>query len=244
MKVRIIFEDEVKLSVNNSACLFQIITFQDYLPNLLGDRYKTEIPEYSGYDEYEDPRVANVFSIAFRFGHASVPPFVFRLDNNYSPLGDNYKVPLHQAFFATWRVVKQGGIDPLLRGLLANEAKLNIQDKIVTAELRERLFERPPAPGLDLASFNMQRGRDHGLRGYNSWRRFCNLPAPRNLQELAKVLKNTELARKLLKVYKTPENIDIWLGGVAEPFVKNGRVGPLLSCILGGQFKKIRNGDR
>ncbi|XP_069057910.1 eosinophil peroxidase-like [Pleurodeles waltl] len=226
------------------GAMMQIITFRDYIPNLLGDMYKREIPEYSGYDEYEDPRVANIFSIAFRFGHATVSPFIFRLDNNYRPRGNNYKVPLHKIFFATWRVIKEGGIDPLLRGLLANEAKLNIQNKMLSDELRERLFENPQTPGLDLASFNMQRGRDHGLVGYNSWRRFCNLPAPRNLQELAKILKNTQLARRLLELYKTPENIDIWLGGVAEPFVKNGRVGPLLSCILGRQFKKIRNGDR
>ncbi|XP_078511437.1 myeloperoxidase-like [Lissotriton helveticus] len=226
------------------GAMIQIITFRDYLPHMLGDRYQKEIPEYSGYDEYEDPRVANIFSVAFRYGHTSIPPYVYRLDNNYKPLDDNYKVPLHKMFFATWRVIKGGGIDPLLRGLLANEAKLNMQDKILSDEVRERLFETPPNPGLDLASFNMQRGRDHGLRGYNAWRRFCNLPAPRNLLELAVVLKNTKLARKLLEVYKTPENIDIWLGGVAEPFVKNGRVGPLLACILGAQFKKIRNGDR
>ncbi|KAJ1132032.1 hypothetical protein NDU88_010362 [Pleurodeles waltl] len=142
-----------------------IITFRDYLPNLLGDMYKREIPEYSGYDEYEDPRVANIFSIAFRFGHATVSPFIFRLDNNYRPRGNNYKVPLHKIFFATWRVIKEGGIDPLLRGLLANEAKLNIQNKMLSDELRERLFENPQTPGLDLASFNMQRGRDHGLVG-------------------------------------------------------------------------------
>ncbi|XP_078511438.1 myeloperoxidase-like [Lissotriton helveticus] len=226
------------------GAMIQIITFRDYLPHVLGDRYQREIPEYSGYDEDEDPRVANIFSIAFRFGHTLIPPFVYRLDNNYKPLGDNSKVPLHEMFFATWRVIKEGGIDPMLRGLLANEAKLNLQNKIVSNELRERLFERSPNPGLDLVSFNMQRGRDHGLSGYNSWRRFCNLPAPRNLGELTDVLKNSMLARKLLEVYKTPENIDIWLGGVAEPFVKNGRVGPLLACILGRQFKKIRNGDR
>ncbi|XP_069497781.1 lactoperoxidase-like [Ambystoma mexicanum] len=226
------------------GAMMQIITYKDYLPLLLGERFMFELPAYSQYDAREDPRVANVFSIANRFGHATVPPHVFRLDSQYEPLGDNFKVPFHQTFFATWRVIMEGGIDPLLRGLVANEAKLNRQDKMVSDELREKLFERPPKPGFDLASFNLQRGRDHGLPSYNSWRKFCGLPAAKNLFQLGAILRNMELARRLIDVYKTPENIDLWIGAISEPFVKNGRVGPLLSCILGRQYRKIRNGDR
>ena len=36
----------------------------------------------------------------------------------------------------------------------------------------------------------------------------------------------------------------MWLGGVAEPFVQGGRVGPLFSCLIANQFKDIRQGDR
>lgn len=80
--------------------------------------------------------------------------------------------------------------------------------------------------------------------GYNAWRRFCGLSQPRNQAELAQVLNNSNLARKLLQLYGTPENIDIWLGGVAEPFVRGGRVGPLFACLIAAQFKNIRQGDR
>lgn len=80
--------------------------------------------------------------------------------------------------------------------------------------------------------------------GYNAWRGFCGLSQPRNQAELARVLNNTDLARRLLQLYGTADNIDIWLGGVAEPFVKGGRVGPLFACLIARQFQKIRQGDR
>ena len=58
------------------------------------------------------------------------------------------------------------------------------------------------------------------------------------------MLKNKRLAKKLLDLYGTPANIDIWVGAIAEPLVKRGRVGSLLACLLGKQFQQIRDGDR
>lgn len=80
--------------------------------------------------------------------------------------------------------------------------------------------------------------------GYNAWRRFCSLPQPSTVGELGTVLKNLDLARKLMAQYGTPNNIDIWMGGVSEPLERNGRVGPLLACLIGTQFRKLRDGDR
>lgn len=80
--------------------------------------------------------------------------------------------------------------------------------------------------------------------GYNAWRGFCGLSQPRNQQELAQVLNNNDLARRLLQLYGTADNIDIWMGGVAEPFVNGGRVGPLFACLIATQFQRIRQGDR
>ena len=80
--------------------------------------------------------------------------------------------------------------------------------------------------------------------GYNAYRKFCGLSQPRNQAELARVLNNSNLASRLLQLYGTPDNIDIWMGGVAEPFVRGGRVGPLFSCLIERQFQSIRQGDR
>ncbi|XP_071460005.1 lactoperoxidase isoform X2 [Marmota flaviventris] len=227
------------------GAFMQIITFRDYLPIVLGAEMQKWIPPYQGYNESVDPRISNVFTFAFRFGHLEIPPTVSRLDENYQPWGPEPELPLHTLFFNTWRMVKDGGIDPLVRGLLAKKAKLMNQNKMMTGEVRNKLFQPTHTiHGFDLAAINIQRCRDHGQPGYNSWRGYCDLSQPRTLEELSAVLRNERLARSLLDLYKTPDNIDIWIGAIAEPLVEGGRVGPLLACLLGQQFQRIRDGDR
>ncbi|XP_036053080.1 eosinophil peroxidase [Onychomys torridus] len=227
------------------GAMVQIITYRDFLPLVLGKaRIRRTLGPYRGYCSNVDPRVANVFTLAFRFGHTMLQPFMFRLDSQYRASRRNAHVPLSSAFFASWRIVHEGGIDPILRGLMATPAKLNRQDSMVVDELRDKLFRQVRRIGLDLAALNMQRSRDHGLPGYNAWRRFCGLSQPRNLAQLSRVLKNQALARKFLRLYGTPDNIDIWMGAIAEPLLPGARVGPLLACLFENQFRKARDGDR
>ncbi|XP_045886240.1 eosinophil peroxidase-like [Micropterus dolomieu] len=224
----------------------QVFMFRDYLPHILGaDMVRTQLGCYPGYDPNVDPSIANVFATAaFRFGHLTVQPLLPRLDANNKEHSQFPSVPLFKAFFAPWRIVFEGGIDPLIRGVINRPAKLNVQNHMMVDALRERLFQFVRKLALDLGSLNMQRGRDHGLPGYNAWRGFCGLSQPKNQAELVQVLNNTELASKLLQFYGTPDNIDIWLGGVAEPFVPGGRVDPLFACLITKQFQRLRQGDR
>uniref|UniRef100_A0AAY4B981 Eosinophil peroxidase n=1 Tax=Denticeps clupeoides TaxID=299321 RepID=A0AAY4B981_9TELE len=224
----------------------QVIVFRDYLTHIVGpDAIQRYLGRYPGYNENVDPSISNVFATAaYRFAHNTLQPLVFRLDENYQEHPQFPSVPLFKTFFAPWRVVFEGGIDPLIRGLVGRPAKLNTQDHMMVDAVRDRLFQFTSKLALDLASLNMQRGRDHALPGYNAWRRYCNLSTPQNEVELGRVLNNTSLARELLRFYRTPDNIDVWLGGVSEPFVPGGRVGPLFACLISLQFQRIRQGDR
>ncbi|XP_074546415.1 eosinophil peroxidase [Halichoeres trimaculatus] len=224
----------------------QLFVFRDYLRHILGkDAVNRLLGRYPGYNPNVNPSMANVFSTAaYRFAHLAVQPLLFRLDSNYREHPQFPSVPLYEAFFTPWRVIFEGGIEPLLRGLVGRPAKLNTQDHMMVDALRDRLFQFVEHMALDLGALNMARGRDHGLPGYNAWRKFCGLSTPRNQAELAQVLNNSDLATRLLQFYGTPDNIDVWLGGVAEPFVKDGRVGPLLACLIAEQFKRTRQGDR
>ncbi|XP_062373245.1 eosinophil peroxidase-like [Sardina pilchardus] len=224
----------------------QIIVYRDYLEHIIGPEVQNRyLGSYSGYNDSVDPSISNVFATAaYRFAHNTIQPLMFRLDENYNDHPQFPSVPLFKAFSTPWRLVFEGGVDPLIRGLVGRPAKLNTQDHMMVDALREKLFKFTAHLALDLGSLNLQRGRDHALPGYNAWRQNCGLSTPKTEAQLAQVLGNEILARELLKLYGSPDNIDVWLGGVAEPFVPGGRVGPLFACLIATQFQKIRNGDR
>ena len=68
------------------------------------------------------------------------------------------------------------GAESLLKGLTVQEA--NGLDKEITEEVTNHLFRDEGADfGSDLMARNLQRGRDHGLPGYSSFRRLCGLAA-------------------------------------------------------------------
>ncbi|XP_037382809.1 LOW QUALITY PROTEIN: thyroid peroxidase [Talpa occidentalis] len=228
------------------GALHQIITLRDYIPKILGpEAFGQHVGRYQGYDPTVDPTVSNVFSTAaFRFGHATVHPLVRRLDARFQEHPDLPGLPLRDAFFSPWRLIAEGGLDPLVRGLLARPAKRQLQDQLVSEELTEHLFVLPGPDTLDLASLNLQRGRDHGLPGYNAWREFCGLPRLRSLAALQAAMGSGRMAARMLALYGDPDNVDVWLGGLAERALPGARTGPLFACIIGRQMKALRDGDR
>ncbi|XP_073073469.1 thyroid peroxidase isoform X1 [Manis javanica] len=228
------------------GALHQIITMRDYVPKILGpEAFQQHVGPYTGYDPSVDPTASNVFSTAaFRFGHATVHPLVRRLDARFQEHPVLPPLRLKDAFFSPWRLLKEGGVDPLIRGLLARPAKLQVQDQLMSEELTESLFVLSGEEALDLASLNLQRGRDHGLPGYNEWREFCGLPRLQTQADLHTAISNGGLVDRITALYRHPDNIDVWLGGLAEDFLPQARTGPLFACIIGKQMKALRDGDR
>ncbi|XP_032290596.1 peroxidasin [Drosophila virilis] len=222
----------------------QHITYKQWLPLIIGESGMAQLGEYRGYDPQVNPSIANEFATAaLRFGHTIINPVLHRLNSSFQPIPQGH-LQLHKAFFAPWRLAYEGGVDPLMRGMLAVPAKLKKPDQNLNTELTEKLFQTAHAVALDLAAINIQRGRDHGIPGYNVYRKFCNLTVAADFEDLAGEITNADIRQKLRELYGHPDNIDVWLGGILEDQVEGGKVGPLFQCLLVEQFRRLRDGDR
>ncbi|XP_059477617.1 peroxidasin isoform X1 [Neocloeon triangulifer] len=222
----------------------QHITFTHWLPHILGPSGMEKLGSYKGYQPDTDPRIANAFATAaFRFGHSMINPQLDRLNASFHPIPEG-PLPLHRAFFSPWRLVEEGGVDPLMRGMIFSPAKLKTPQQTLNSDLTERLFSAAHNVALDLAAINIQRGRDHGLPSYNEYRQFCNLTAAESFHDLRNEIKSSEIREKLKKLYGHPGNIDLFVGGILEDQVDGGKIGPTFQCILVDQFRRLRDGDR
>jgi peroxidase len=212
----------------------QVITYKEWLPSLLGPN---ALRPYQGYNPNVNPGIANEFSTAaFRFGHSLLGDDVEFLDNNGNETHDS--VALSQAFFYP-PLLNATGIDSVLK-YLSSDPSSEVDTNVVES-VRNFLFGPPGAGGLDLASLNIQRGRDHGLADYNTIRAAYHLP---KVTSFAQITSDPALRAKLQQLYGTVNNIDAWVGMLAEDHVGGGSTGPLLRAILVDQFSRIRDGDR
>jgi hypothetical protein len=212
----------------------QKITYDEFLPAILGPN---AMPAYRGYQSEVNPGIANEFSTAaFRFGHSMLGDDIEFLDNDGN---ENHEaMPLRDSFFNP-TVLHETGIDPILKYLASDNAQEI--DPIVVDDVRNFLFGAPGQGGFDLASLNIQRGRDHGLADYNTTRAAYGLDRITNFEQITS---NKALQASLASTYGSVDNIDLWIGGLAEDHLPNSSLGETFTAILVDQFSRLRDGDR
>ncbi|GLG95232.1 Peroxidasin [Gryllus bimaculatus] len=196
---------------------------------------------FEGYDPRVNPAVANAFATAaFRFGHSLVQNSLLRCDRSHRPLPANFS--LHEELTKPAYLHHVGSVDELLLGMCAQPAQK--RDEFITEQLTNHLFQTSHLQwGMDLAAINIQRGRDHGLAPYNTWREACGLQPFTNWVQMLKVM-SPETQRKFKKIYRDIDDVDLFPGAMSEKPVSGGLVGPTFACILAQQFSNLRRGDR
>lgn len=184
--------------------MMQHISYKFWLPQVIGESGMATLGSYKGYNPSVDPSISNEFATAaFRFGHSLVQPIMFRLNESFGPIPEG-NLPLHKAFFSPYKILEEGGIDPLLRGLFGVAAKKRMPEEVMNKELTEKLFSLANAVGQDLASLNIQRGRDHGLPFYNHYRQICGLSKATSFDDLATEMPQRSVRDKLQALYGHP----------------------------------------
>jgi hypothetical protein len=114
-------------------------------------------------------------------------------------------------------------------------------DALIISDVRNFLFGMPGMGGFDLASLNIQRGRDHGLPDYNTVREAFGLP---RVADFAGISPDPDVQAKLASVYASCDDVDPWVGMLAEPALPGAMVGETLRATLVDQFVRVRDGDR
>ena len=217
------------------AAEVQSITFNEFLPLLLGP---DAIPAYTGYDASVDAGIGNTFATAaYRVGHTMLSPTILRIDAQGGEI-DAGHVNLADSFFNPQHILDEG-IYSILRGLASQPAQEI--DPVVIDGVRNFLFGAPGAGGFDLVSLNIQRGRDHGIPGYNTLRTAMGLAPIAGFDDLTP---DPQLSDALASIYTTVDEVDPWVALLAEQHEPGSMVGETLGLILADQFTRMRDGDR
>jgi hypothetical protein len=91
-------------------------------------------------------------------------------------------------------------------------------------DLNKNLFNAK----LSLGAFNIQRGRDHGLRSYNDYREECGLGRANSFEDIKNIPR--EILKILKSLYSHVDDIDLYVGGISEFSILDGVVGETFGC--------------
>lgn len=227
----------------------QHISYNEFLPRVLSwnavNLYGLKLLPQGYYKEYNptcNPSIVTEFAAAaFRIGHSLLRPHIPRLGTNHQPIDP--PILLRDGFFKPDMILQPGMVDEISRGLVATP--METLDQFITGEVTNHLFEdrKIPFSGIDLIALNIQRSRDHGMQGYNSYRALCNLKRAQNWDDLSREIP-PEVINRLKRIYPSVDDIDLFPGGMSERPLQGGLVGPTFACIIAIQFRQLRKCDR
>uniref|UniRef100_A0A915JI24 peroxidase n=1 Tax=Romanomermis culicivorax TaxID=13658 RepID=A0A915JI24_ROMCU len=212
----------------------QIVTSKFWLTKVLGS--DEPLGPYKGYDPSVNPTIADEFANgAMRFGHGMVQEFFARVDAGGQSIPEG-QMRVDTGVLQPQKLLFEGGPDAIVRGMMMTALK---KPQRLTTALTENMFGT-----ADLGAVNIQRGRDAGVPGYNTWREFCSLPRANSFDDLANEFPDPVLRNNLRQGYSHPDNVDLYVAALLEEPRGNSLVGPTIACLIRNQFKRIRDGDR
>ncbi|XP_029341799.1 peroxidase-like [Acyrthosiphon pisum] len=238
-----------------TACI-QHITYNEWLPALLGVNYTKEnglgLGDRTTYDENADPTVSNSFATAILpFANSMITDLISFYMTDHRKLVFSTEPSEGRPYFR-YKTLKGSynrplELDRLFRAILKGLTVQPTQkvDMLFTQTITNYLYSIDPnnSFGMDILSLNIQRSRDHGIPSYTQFRKYCGLKDIENMQDLSEIMVEGS-ADRLLKLYKTWNDIDLLVGALLEKHVDDAMVGPTMRCIIREQFVRTRIADR
>jgi len=215
--------------------MLQSIVFNEWLPSL-----GVNVNDFNGYKPEVRTQIFNVFSAAaLRYGHTILNSNIARL-NEFGHIIDEGNVKLKDSYFKPELILESEGIDVYVKGM-CHQTHQALDAKVMD-DLRNFLFGQPGSGGMDLAALNIQRGRDRGLPDFNTLRENFGLP---KLTSFAQISNDPQTVQQLYVAYEgNINNIDAWVGLLAEKKNNGSLFGYTLNKIMQAQFEQLRDGDR
>ncbi|CAG2188404.1 PXDN [Mytilus edulis] len=145
------------------SAVYQHIVYTEYVPAVIGQdvmlRYGLKSTQYGHntmYNPKTDATTSNVFATAaIRFAHSTFDTFEKDVIQGFSP----------ETFQNYSNIVTNSPSSSTLFTRFQSKT-----DRFMTDFGRNKLWESEPKNSVDTMSFDIQRGRDHGLPSYNRWR--------------------------------------------------------------------------
>lgn len=81
------------------------------------------------------------------------------------------------------------------------------------------------------------------FQGYVHFVKYCSGVTIKSFKDLNSVMAKANI-KKLEEIYDCVEDIDLYVGGLAEKPIKDGIIGPTFGCLIAEQFHNLKFGDR
>lgn len=220
----------------------QSITYNEFLPALMGDDALTP---YQGYNPNVNPAIDVEFATAAYRLHTLLDDDVEFLDNDGNPVPGMPTLPLAADFFQPSIVAQPGEVAWNLKYLASDNAQ-EVDEKMVDG-LRDDLFPNSPVlnnlevGASDLYADDVQRGRDEGDPTYNEARVAVG---EQPVTSFAQITSNAQLQQQLRQLYGNVNNVELFVGLMAEDHLPGSSLGRTEQAILAKQFEALRDGDR
>ncbi|KAH8032631.1 hypothetical protein HPB51_026084 [Rhipicephalus microplus] len=188
---------------------------------------------YTTYDAAVDATVYNEFTTAaLRLGHSIIDD-----DNEtvHLPGEHEWRLPLRLNWFNPFAFYGAHVMDAVTAS------------RYGTHDVTRHAFRRPDGPkpfGVDLFAFDIQRGRDHGLRPYVDYVRHCAPDVPLDEFEHLERLMPRDAVELFAGLYDDVGDVDLFSAGLAERTMPASMVGPTFACLIGPMFRRLKYGDR